>query len=235
MTLPVAHGYPDYARQTPAQDVFYFTDTPTWTGLKTYGPFFCGAMPAIRILAQGITNNFQVAVSFTADSAGTQLLGAEALVLQAASYFNGAITSEGPWFTVTIQASAANAQCQLTVSSANRAGIDQNPYDGNVLIAQTQVALGAGASTGFDAGIVWPGSAFLLMAQNAGTWNALVEYYTLAGGLIRVMRWSSTAGQAFHDRIYLPPAVVHIFIQNSSGAASNVDVYLTGEPSLAKP
>lgn len=233
MTTPIAHGYPDWTRQTPASDVLFIKESigAPLAGV-TRGPFFVGATPAVGVYVNANGTGHQVALNFYADQAGTQFLGTQSIDLSAAGvFFRGAIRVLGPWVKIAIAPFAAGNSIDLLAWAAPTPGTIFGTFDENVLVQANQ-AIGIGATVTLTAGRVHPGVAHLYAAQRAGIYTASVFTVNFAGGRTFVLRRNMAAGEFFDEMIALGSGTPQVEIINTSGAAQTIDVHLTAVQNL---
>lgn len=233
MTAPIAHGYPDWTRQTPASDVLFVREVGTLsTGGVTRGPFFVGATTALGLYVEAVGTGHQVHLDFYADVAGTQYLGTQSLDLaRGGAFFRGAIRTLGPWVRITITPFAAGNTFNLSAWAAPSPGTIFGNATESVLINTSQ-AIGIGATITLDANRLHPGVAHLYVAQRAGTFTANAYTVDFAGSRASIIGRVMAAGEYFSEMIALGSGTPEIEVTNSSGAGSTIDVRLVAVPNL---
>lgn len=233
MTTPLAHGYPDWTRQTPASDVLFTQSVGILsTGGVTMGPYFVGATSAMGIYFMSTDTGHQVHLDFYADQAGTILLATQALdFAQAGAFFRGAIRVLGPWVQVSVTPLAPGGHFDVTAWAAPTPGTIFTGHSEPILVNSSQ-AIGIGATITLTPNRVHPGLAHLYAAQRAGTYTVNVyskNYTGIRSSLIgRVM----AAGEYFSEMIALGGGTPELEITNSSAAGSTIDVRLVAVQNL---
>ena len=103
MTAPVPHGYPDWQRQSSANDVVYVNTIGITITVPVATPiFYVGNFPALGLYFVSHGGWFRVLVTYYADQAGTVPLSKQDFVVPAAGNFNKVVAALGPWCKVQI-------------------------------------------------------------------------------------------------------------------------------------
>lgn len=233
MTTPLAHGYPDWTRQTPASDVLFVQEigAPS-TGGVLRGPFFVGATPAVGVSFLSVGTGHQVHLDFYGDQALTQFLGSQSLdFARDGSQFRGAIRVLGPWLRITVTPFVNGFTYNLSAWAAPTPGTIFGTATESVLINASQ-AIGIGATVALNADRLHPGVAHLYACQRAGAYTCSIYSVDFTGVRTFVLHRVMTALDFFSEMIALGSGTPQVEIINTSGAAQTIDVHLTAVPNL---
>ncbi len=236
MTAPVAHGYPDWGRATPAADVIFYqqsgvvADNPV-----TLGPYFVGAQPAVGIFFRANVFGFQVRPVFYPDRALTAFLASQFLHLARAGVeFWGAIRTLGPWMTLEITPSAGpGGTFDATVWSAPAPAAIFTSHPTQSLINSRGNAIAIGGTGLTNATRVHLGMAHLYLAQRAGTWTGTLYSVDYTGTRVINQSRNFAAGEYFDEIVPLMPGTPQVEVINTSGVAATWDAHLVAVPNLA--
>lgn len=231
MTQPVTHGFPDWARQTPAVDVIYERiDVPDIDALTSYGPYFVGATPHVGVLFGATTNNFDASFSFFADEALTLSLADVHLEIRQGQTAPQVIPAYGPWLRVNVVPSAANGSFFMRLWATPVPGRPmRDSARDNMLVSQTATNIGAGATSTFSPSRVWPGPAVWSVDTAAATWTAVLSTIS-PSGTVRLIDAMRNGASPTSRGVYLPNASLQLAVTNTTGAAATFNVGLSAVP-----
>lgn len=120
MTQPTPHGYPDFGRFIAGADKLLAQEAATgMTVGVTYGEYFCGDIPFIRIHFRDFTVAMDVVISFYEDEATTILLGQEYFTTQVPDIFDQTIPALGPFVKVFVGPFAFGGDFAFTLTAAH--------------------------------------------------------------------------------------------------------------------
>lgn len=231
MTSPVVHGYPDYSRQTPESDVVFQSLTNVAVNAPTtYGPFFCGAFPAIGFRTSITGDNARVTITYYNDQAKTVQLGSLGYDVYTTGGGCHTFPVLGPWFTVQVTPGPANITLTMVTWAAPHPAmetIDQGTT--SVLISNPAIAVGAGATATVDASWVVPGDASWVASSSLATFNAslyVVDYLGTETNLDVTTQYTNSYRRAIH----LPYMRVRVRVSNQTGAAGTIGVRVSAHP-----
>lgn len=234
MTAPLAHGYPDWTRQTPAADVIYSAGfghaAPAFTQL---GPFFTGATPAVGLFFRANADAFRVQPTFWADKALTGFLAGQVLEFARAGVeFWGAIRTLGPWMTLDVTPFGGAGSFDWTLWQAPSPATIFNTHTDPRLIEVPGTAIGIGATSTFDATKIHVGRAHLYLAQRAGTYNGSLFSIDSLGVARRIVSRAMAAGEYFDEMVPLLGGTIRAQVVNTSGVASSLDIHVVAEQNM---
>lgn len=231
MTQPAAQGFPDWQRNTPAQNVIYLLLNTQVNGFTNYGPFFCGYSPATRIFVDQTNKNISVLVFWFADKALTQPLGQQEIVTQVNSNIDTAVSNQGPWFIIEFTAQTYPVTPILQVSAVAYTGNGLGLVHSNILIGSENAAIGIGGTLSIFSFLVWPGPAVLHLRMNQGPFTVSLAGIDITGARVPFYQRVEAAATSFTVPLFLPASIVRVIVTNSSGVAATCSVYVVADVS----
>lgn len=228
MTIPVAHGYPDFGRyQAQADRVLWQEANTTVDAQVTRGPFFVGDVQHVAHMLDLLNQHAVVVIEYYDSAALSTPLGDQNIDLRADGGFDYSLPVQGPWMLVRITPVAAGAEIDYKIwtvaSPISSLRGNSSPY----LIAWASSNVGAGVTVTTSAVRTEPGLAHLYFQGDPATWLIHVEALFSNGAVVRIASVNQGQGRSF-----LPLLLPHVMIQvkrtNSSGAAGVMEFALVG-------
>lgn len=231
MTQPQAQGFPDWQRNTPAQNVIYSTFNGPLAGPLTLGPFFCGYSLATRLNVTATDKNSDYTLSWYPDKAMSNQLGVTSTVTQATDFIEQAYSNKGPWFTLRITALTYPLAASGLISAVTYVGGGTSLLLNGPLFSGENNALPASGSTSYFGSNPWPGPAVLNINCNQLPYTVSLAGLDLNGVRQPFFQYRSTAENSIVVPVNLPAAITRAIITNGTAVATTVSAYLLADPS----
>lgn len=198
--------------------------------LTTLGPFFTGSRPFVGVSITSIGQSATYTLRFWADEALTELLEQRAFSIRVATSGTFTIPALGPWMSFDISPNAANLSANVGLWSTNSEFRDMSTtVTSNLLIAQLNVNIGAGATTVFSGSRVLPGEAVWAVDTAAATWTAVLRSISASGANATINAMRNGANPTSRT-VFLPYCNVEAAVTNTTAAAANFTVTLNARP-----
>lgn len=228
MTQPIAQGFADWQRNAPSSNVLFcdhegIVDTGT-----VYGPFWSGYTDSIGLVLKSQVKLADFSIQFYSDSAASQLLASDEIVVADGGFFNGAIRTKGPFFTITTVIPVGPATLNIRAYGLPLSGLDLFSVASCLLIMQDQKSIGAGVTATYTSLQTYPGPAYVQVYQNTGAWSAILSYIDGSGNSHVFQRWNSTFVQEYNGIIHLPAAPLILQVTNNAAGAVSHTAIITG-------
>lgn len=233
MSLPVSHGYPDWARQSAEQDVTLLYQTGTvLNAASNTATFFVGVMPYLSIFYNIATNRGRLTAFWCLDQAGTQVVGVDKFLTAAAGSVACNIPVLGPWVFFAREASAYpdTVDTRIVMAQAPRIPSDEPPFL-PMLFNVEAAAVAAGATVNVNSVRTLPGLATLCVDTALATWTAFLRALEFAGTFqyLYSLRNTSLPGPRL---ITLPATSVRLAFTNTTAAAGTFSASLIGRSTV---
>lgn len=237
MTAPVAHGYPDYGRYSARADLLLINQQNVAVNVDTvYNIGFVGGIEALGVVANSNGTGALWHFDYYSDAAGTLLLSRTSVETGSNRPFEKSLPTYGPFLRITLSPNAAGSTYTLVVWSTTRSAISNNGQpQRSILIAQTTVNIGAGATSTFTASRVWPGSATWSVTGQTTGFRATISHLSRAAVATVMGSMQTGALGTIQHQLFLPARVIEVAITNTAAGAANFDTYVTArniEPGL---
>lgn len=220
MTTPLAHGFPDWARQSAESDItVLYASGAALAGATTLGPYFVGGMPSLYLAFSGTGTRNRIQFSFYLDAALTQLVDQDAITTSQNGGFTGSITVFGPYVTITIEADTYpqtyNARCVMAPSA--RACTGANASAGQMLLGAPQ-NVAAGTNVDVISAVTWRGSA-TLFAEAPAVAGARIDLFHRRFDNSLILIWRGPDAGRETVELAIQPSIVVARLMNPAGAA----------------
>lgn len=231
MTLPVAHGYPDYGRTYARADITYHdVSDADLDAVETLPRKFVGDRPYLGFFLSPSVNHIRIRFLFFDQPAGGTFRGVQVWEARDDTVARGNVSVTGSYMDVEVTPSAANAAYSL-VCWGTDAPMPQHGADSteNSLVSIHNLVIGGGGSSITEHPLVWPGPASWTVHTNATAWDARLETISYLG-TVRTLDRLGSGGQETHHQAYLPRAPLRTQILNLDGVDRTFSLYLTAHP-----
>jgi hypothetical protein len=231
VTAPIEHGYPDYGRFSPQQDILLLNVENDNTDAAVEHPLqFVGHVPYVYMLFQSSVNHFSVDMDYYADSAGTIQLFSQQVIVRQGGIFVDTLPTLGPFLSVTVTPSAINSHYILQLSASHhRKRSVQASAVGNLLLRVSAVSIGAGATLTSVIDNVTPGIATWSVDTNVADFFSEVEAIDHNGLTYLIDRIEEkVVGQK--RTIFLPPCSIRCRTANNTAAAGTFYIIMNVPP-----
>lgn len=231
MTMPVVHGYPDFARQVAEADVLLKHETNTATaGEVVRGPYFVGGETHLGFFFTVGLVFYRMAFEFYADKDLTLPLTNHVVEVTPFTSASFSVPVLSPWLQIRLTPGAGTDPFSFRLWTA--AGQSMHMEFGgssNVLISNAAVAVGAGAFVDVDAVRVWPGECTWMASSALATWSCELLAVGSLGGLTRLDFINQTRNLE-RRTLFLPAMILKARLGNQTGAPGNIGIHVVARP-----
>lgn len=230
MTLPIAHGFPDWARQSAAADLeVIYLENSNITAQTTYpttGAFFVGIAPFLRVFQSAAGLRTKVELQWWADEAKTRDLGSDILVTASGGSVAQSIPVRAPYVSIVVDLSAYPNQHSLQVFMVPAAISETGQSTGDITLISVDAASVAAAATRTDnASRTRGGWAYWQGIFDDGV-NGLIRLYSVDfTGAVNLLDTMGPGISTQGRLVFLPAMPIRVTSQNADGSARNL--YLT--------
>lgn len=231
MTTPLAHGFPDWGRQSGRSDILVAHQTGVnLTGSTDYGPYFVGDSPYLYVdHSAAVATNLGIA--WFADEAMTLSLFGDVITTASGGEAKQCIPVRGPWVRFHAERSAYPGTHNLRVYKVSSPFNVYAGTDGeNNLIDEQGTAVGAGATATYNATstrggwIWWKG----LLEAAASTRILLLSVdFT---GATHILDYGSQDSGGTGRMVFAPALPLRVTVFNNDGVARNAYVSVVHHP-----
>lgn len=233
MTLPGAHGHPDWNRSVPRADKVFFNQTVTNVDAQTdHNLGFVGDTPFISLSFEPSINHMRVQLRFHTTAALGAPIRSYTFDVRNGTNVNQAVPVLASYLVMRVTPSAVDSEFVATVQDSPVGGrVFGESSAGNVLAEITNTSIGAGLTGTIAAGNIWPGAAVWSVQTAAATWTAELRMRDYLGVDTVIDRMTNTAIERWRS-IFLPARQMRIAVTNNTGAAANFSFYLNAHASM---
>lgn len=229
MTVPITHGFPDWARQSAESDVAVLYNVGVaLPAASTLGPFFVGGLASLYCNFSGTAVRSRIMFQFYLDEALTQLVDNDGIVTNTNGYYTGPIPVFGPWVSIVIEASAYPATYSAIVTMApDAAAASGGEGSAGRILHGNPVNVAAGVTTTVTANATWRGSATFYAEIAAATCAIELEALQLTG-FVRLLYRLTGATLREMNIVALHTDAIRVRLVNPTAGALDFRYALTG-------
>lgn len=129
MTTPLDGDFPDFGRYDNVSDVALFEESFGTNGPTSFGPFFVGLQPYVRLWMLSAANRLQLRVSWWNDEGLTQFIGDNFMVSPAAGKAIQFFPVIGPYVVFSLEASAYPSDYRIIARMTSGLGTNEMSSD----------------------------------------------------------------------------------------------------------
>lgn len=158
MTTPIAHGYPDWGRQSAASDIRVLEINGLQQNIPTAGrgTFFVGNSPYIWIILSVDVGGLRLSLNWRDAASGGVLIASDAVDTLAGRSCDGPIAVKGPYLEIFTNVDLAGRVITVRIWHSRSVGQDHRANQHNGLIAIDAGNVNAGATQTFNpAAVRW--------------------------------------------------------------------------------
>lgn len=229
MTLPISHGYPDYARQLATADTVYVESlSQAIVNVQDYGLFFVGNQNALFAFGQTSTTATRFQFDFFGDQAKTALLWTYSVDLQPGDTSLQPIHVFGPWVNIkAVVFGGGGSTISFVVAGMPHYGLFAGSSVELAMFSHNNTAIGANVTFTEYTSKVFEGPVTWTSSCTATSWACTIQAQAIDGS-IAILDYMDNTVVAYNRRqIYVPPMSIRFQLTNFDAAAKTFRIFAT--------
>jgi hypothetical protein len=229
VTVPIAHGYPDWNRWQATADAVWINDPLRVTSVPvTYLADFVGNQPGLFVWANPTVGSIKIELKWYADMAATILIDTYTIDCYITGLVRQPVPILGPVVQVTVTPGIAlPAHYTLLMVTQPQRGAFSLGAAGGAELSANAVAIGAGATQTIDTADVHEGPAVWFAYMTGGTWFANLHAIDYLNAFHTIDHVDQNIGPGASRAVFLPPSVVRLSITNQTAAGQTYWAFLS--------